>query len=89
MNEQPSKSWFIKELDKAEKAIAQLEAENEALILKARHLIQSINIIRGTMVKDRTHKDVFGGDVYLVDHMHMWVLVRNAEEVDTLLKETD
>lgn len=58
---------------------------SEALQLKAKHVVQSVNTIRGTMQINREHKDVFGGEVYLVDHTHMWALVRNAEELDALL----
>ena len=58
---------------------------SEALRLKAKHVVQSVNTIRGTMQINREHKDVFGGAVYLVDHTHMWALVRNVEDLDALL----
>ena len=63
------------------------KAENEALKLKAKHVAQSVNRIRSVMRLNREHKDLFGGAVYLVDHTHMWALVRNAEELDALLQE--
>ena len=54
----------------------------------ARHVASVINTIRQVMVKDHAHKEVFGGTVYLVDHSQMWVLVRNAEDLDDALADT-
>ena len=58
----------------------------ERLELKAKHVARSVETIRLTMQKNHNHKDLFGGVVYLVDHTHMWALVRNTEELDALLE---
>lgn len=79
--------WFA--LQDALKQLAQPGAESEALRLKAKHTVQSVNIIRGVMRINQEHKDLFGGAVYLVDHTHMWALVRNAEDLDALLTVED
>ena len=60
----------------------------ERLQLKAKHVAQSVNTIRCVMRLNREHKDLFGGAVYLVDHTHMWALVRNAEDLEALLADT-
>lgn len=66
-----------------------MKPSDEALKLKAKHVVQSVNTIRSVMRLNREHKDLFGGAVYLVDHGHMWALVRNTEELEALLKESD
>ena len=80
---------FAGEVAQLESQNAELLLEKEALRLKAKHVAQSVNTIRGTMQLNREHKDLFGGAVYLVDHSHMWALVRNAEELDALLTGVD
>ena len=77
--------WALLASDEVEsilKEYPKLKRATEALTLKAKHTAQSVNTIRGTMQINREHKDVFGGAVYLVDHTHMWALVRNAEDLE-------
>ena len=80
--------WYKQYIERRNR-VDVLKAENEALRLKAKHTVQSVNTIRSVMRINREHKDLFGGAVYLVDHTHMWALVRNAEDLDALLTGED
>lgn len=80
------KTLALAQMDEAIDEYGKVVTENEALRLKAKHTVGMVNTIRGTMqINRRGHKDVFGGAAYLVDHTHMWALVRNVEDLDALL----
>ena len=66
--------------------LCKLEAENDVLRLRAKHVVQMVDTIRQVIRLSWEHKELFGGAVYLVDHSHMWALVRNAEDLEALLK---